>query len=270
MKMVRLSLRHLIASVLFFISISINAQSLTEKSSYPLPFEPTLVSKDRQGFLYIANNEGTIHKLNQQAVIQSTFSPQKRGEPKILETWQGLRVFVYYQTFQEYLLLNRFLSNENRVTTALEDEAPFTSLATLGNDNNLWLYNDRDLILTKREINNQEIIVETQLNLTTNFSNLEVYYLRAYQSYLFMATNNGILLFDNLGNYLDKFSDETVNYFSFIDDEIYYLTDEAIEFVSIEKKTKREIRLPELPRFVLMENNQVFAFKGRNLIVYDN
>ncbi len=269
MKVIKSNSKLLITSLLLLCSLKVKAQSATETSRYTLPFQPNLVSIDRQGYLYIANSEGTIHKLNKEGEIQSTFSPQKRGEPSFLETWQGLRVFVYYRNFQEYLLLNRFLSNENRINTALEDFSSITGLATLSNDNNLWLFNDRDLILTKRDINNQEILFEAQLNLGTDFSSMEAYFMRAYQSYLFISTNNGILLFDNLGNYLSKIVNEPVQFFGFRNDELVYSMNNTLSFVSIEGQSKREILLPDSPRFVLTENNQVFAFKGKNLIVYE-
>ena len=268
MKLVKLNSKLLILSIVLLWSLKAKGQSLQENSRLSLPFQPTTISIDRQGFLYIANKEGTIHKLNKQGEIQSTFSPQKRGEPTILETWQGLRVFVFYKAFQEYLLLNRFLSNENRINTALEDLSAFIGLATLSNDNNLWLFNDRDLILTKRDINNQEVLFEAQLNLGTEFTRLEAYYMRAYQSYLFISTNNGILLFDNLGNYLDKFVDEKTEFFSFMNDSLLYSVSNTLHFISIKEQIKREIKLPISPQFILTENNQVFAFKGTDLIIY--
>jgi len=267
-KMVKLNLRLTVSSLFALAAFASFGQSVTLKSKHTLPFEPTTVSIDRQGYLYIANKEGTIHKLNTQGEIQSTFSPQKRGMPTLLETWQGLRVFVFYQNFQEYLLLNRFLANENRVSTDFQNQAPYTGLATLSNDNNLWLLNDRDLILTKRDINNQEIISETQLNLITNFNRLDIHFMRAYQNFLFMATNNGILIFDNLGNYMSVLSQEDTEFFTFNGEELIFLKEDVVQMISISSKTKREIRLPELPKLVIMENNQVFAFQGKDLIVY--
>ena len=172
--------------------------------------------------------------------FKTPFSPQKEGS-KILETWQGLRVFVYYQNFQEYLLLNRFLSNENRINTALGDFAPFTGLANLSNDNNLWLYNDREMIITKRDINNQEVIVENQLNLSADFQRIEGNYRRGrIRVFSFLATNNGVLLFDNLGNYLDLLTTEDIDFFSFNNFELLYLKNDKLIRVSIKDKTKRD------------------------------
>ena len=269
MKMAKLNLRLTLTSIFIVATFAAFGQTAILKNSYPLPFEPKIASIDRQGYIYIANSEGTIHKLNKQAEIQSTFSPQKRGAPTLMETWQGLRIFVFYQNFQEYLLLNRFLANENRVSTDFQMQAPYTGLATLSNDNNLWLLNDRDLILTKRDINNQEIISETQLNLITDFNRLEVHFIRAYQNFLFLSTNNGVLLFDNLGNYISVLTEEDIDFFTFRGDNLVFAKDDLINLISIVNKTKKEIRLPELPKLVLMENNQVFALKGKNLNIYE-
>ena len=186
----------------------------------------------------------------------------KKRAPKILETWQGLRVFVYYQNFQEYLLLNRFLSNENRINTALGDFAPFTGLANLSNDNNLWLYNDREMIITKRDINNQEVIVENQLNLSADFQRIEGNYMRAYQSFLFLATNNGVL-FDNLGNYLDLLTTEDIDFFSFNNFELLYLKNDKLIRVSIKDKTKERSYYRISPNLFLWKTIRFMRLKAK-------
>ena len=72
----------IINSLIVLISFPLFGQNLSEISRVTIPFEPSIVSKDRQGYLYISNNEGTIHKLNLKGEIQSTFRLKKEGLQK--------------------------------------------------------------------------------------------------------------------------------------------------------------------------------------------
>lgn len=89
--------------VLFFIlTCHVFGQSTEIQHSFKLPFEPVTGSIDRQGHLYLASIDGVIEKYDQSGKLLYHFSPQKKATPSLLEAWQGLRVFAYYQAFQEY------------------------------------------------------------------------------------------------------------------------------------------------------------------------
>ncbi|MBO3698547.1 hypothetical protein [Roseivirga sp. E12] len=246
------------------------AQELVKVDSFNLGYTPTAASIDRRGYLYFSNNQGAIDKLDQTGKQVYHFSPQKQGTPTLIDAWQGLRTFVYYQSFQEYLLLDRFLNTSERYSINNNQISNFSGLATLASDNNLWILNNQELSLIKVDINDREVLAENKLNLSLDLENWEMKFIRSYQNYLFIAIEEeGILAFDNLGNYIEKITGQSTNNFTFNQDEIIFISDSKLYMVHLYKKTKREISLPDLPyQFVLMENNQIFLVHNQTVDVF--
>lgn len=246
------------------------AQELTKVRSFQIDYTPTAASLDRQGFLYFSNDQGAIDKLDENGKVVYHYSPQKQGTPTLIDAWQGLRTFVYYESFQEYLLLDRFLNASERYRVNDNQISNFSGLATLASDNNLWILNDQEQSLLKVDINDREILAENRLNLSLDIQNWDIQFIRSYQNYLFMAdAKEGILAFDNLGTYVEQITVLETDYFTFHKDNIVFLNAKKLHLIDLYKKTKREISLPDLPyQFVLMENNQIFLVHNQTVDVF--
>lgn len=239
--------------------------------SFDLPFEPVSASIDRQGYLYFASVDGVIEKYNTKGELQYHFSPQKRATPSLIEAWQGLRVFVYYQGFQEYLFLNRFLTDSERYNLDRFDISQFNGLATLSADNNLWLVNSNNLTLSKLDLISGEKIFENYLTLSLDSKQLKPAFIKEYQNLLFISDESlGILVFDNLGNYVETLEVPNNGFFSFSKNQMITTRENKILLTDIYSKTKREISTANLSyQIVFMENNQIFALSGKTVQVLD-
>ncbi|WP_420385720.1 hypothetical protein [Roseivirga sp.] len=243
------------------------AQQIKSKGSFKLSFEPVAASIDRQGYLYFASDEGVIEKYNQSGELQYHFSPRKKARPSLLEAWQGLRVFVYYQGFQEYLFLNRFLTESERYNLQRFNLSQFNGIATLSADNNLWLIDSNSLTLIKLDLQSGEKLLDNVLSLSLNTSGIDPLFMREYQNLLFISdAKNGLLVFDNLGNYVETLTEDSPSFFSFSRNEIIYTQKQNMILMDIYSKTKREISTADLSyEIVFMENNQVFALSGNRV-----
>lgn len=252
-------------------TVSLNGQELKPIGFFDIGYTPVTASIDRQGNLYFADNKGSIDRFDQSGIKSYHFSPQKRGEPSIIEAWQGLRTFVHYANFQEYLFLDRFLNNSERYPIDFSQNINFSGLATLSGDNNLWFINNQELSLLKVDLNNNEVLFENKLNLNLNFEDLDIQFMRAYQNYLFISdAKHGILMFDNLGNFVEHLVElEGVDFFTFNKNELVLISGQKLILKEIYSKTKREISLPDLPyQFVLMENNKIFLVRKNTVDIF--
>ena len=196
------------------------AQSLELIKSVPLESEVLHASLDRQGNIYIADANGSIERFDREGQSAFTFSADKNGTVTLLEAWQGLRTFVFYRDFQEYLFLNRFLDGPGRFRIG-QDLSNYFQWATLAADNNLWLIDQQELSLKKLVIDLNEFIIETPFNLNLDPRNFELTFIREYQNLLFISDRaSGVLVFDNLGNYLETLPLKNLSHFSFSDNEL--------------------------------------------------
>jgi hypothetical protein len=107
---------NIILIFLVFSSFAVSAQVWEKITTVDLNQNIEQVSIDRQGNLYMEVESGAIEKYNRNGVFQRHFSPNKKSNPSLIEAWQGLRVFVFYKGFQEYLFLDRLMNSSERYT----------------------------------------------------------------------------------------------------------------------------------------------------------
>lgn len=202
------------------------------------------VSLDRFFNFYITDAKGTIYQYSAEGTLLNRFSPPKPGSVALLEAWQGVKIFSFYQDFQQIQFLDRFLAPIQNLDLEFP-ELGFVRLATLSNDNNVWLLDDSDFSLKKYHIQNQKITINNPLNLQVGEMYLDLTHLREFQNLLFISdAKNGIHIFDNMGNYLKTLPSTGTTYFNFYNDEIYFIEANMISFYNIYNFKKRSFPLP--------------------------
>lgn len=184
-------------------------------------------SIDATGNIYVAQEGGSISKYSNNFDSLMTYSPTQVGNVRLLEAGGGLRIFAFYDFYQEYLLLNRFLTQP--VLTKLSDSSlDFVEIATQSLDNNLWLVENTGFRLIKFNISTHKIELEISLSSIMDTSSNSLTYLREYQNQVFLIDeHSGIYLFDNLGNFTRKIPAKTSKC-SFYGDNIFYVENNKV------------------------------------------
>lgn len=210
------------------------------------------ISIDQDGNVYTVNKSGTLTKWDLTGSPLLTFSPPKLGSVTLLEAWQGLRPFLFYRDFQEFILLDRFLtSSSNYDFPSLG--IGYVQLATLGFDNNLWVIDVNDFSLKKIDLLYKAIINNTSLEFLLKPDLHEINFMREYQNLLFINDEiTGIMVFDNFGNYLRSIEVSGLTQLGFFKNEAYYLKNQKLNFIDIYNQEARAIDLIELGELELV------------------
>lgn len=262
----------LIISILFLVSsLAAQAQQLTKIKSVELNRKVVNASIDRQGNIYIASNNGDIDRYDPEAELAYHFSPDKKGNATLIEAWQGLRTFVFYRDFQQYLFLDRFLNNSTPFEIG-KGLSTYYELGTIAGDNNLWLIDQQELTLKKLDIEISEFLSETPFNLNLDPADFDLTFMREYQNLLFVSDkSSGVLVFDNLGNYLESLPIKGLNHFSFSKNVLLGLnaSGNKVKLIDIYTKKEREISLPDLSyQFVFMENSRLYCIAAKRIDIF--
>jgi len=241
----KIKLQIFLYSLVFFSIPSIGNSQITDYHlirTVPIR-NPVSVSLDRNHHIYISDLDGNINKFNSVGDLLLNYSPQKIGKISLLEGWFSVRVFAFYQDYQEFLYLDRFLT-PTPVYTITQDLVGFARVATLGNDDNIWILDDSDISLKKLDKNVQFLILNVQLNTVLKDPDHDINFMREYQNQLFINNaNEGIMVFDNLGNYKYLIHEPGLKYFNFLNDEIYYYLDSTVIFHHLYTQKKRSIEV---------------------------
>ena len=205
-------------------------------------------------------------KYNPQGDLLEHFSPEKPGDVTLIEAWNPLRIFLFYSDFQEYMFLDRFLTSSNRFS--FHHISSYVGLATMSADNNIWLVDYSDFSLKKYDLTFDKVIIQQPFDLLLNKDSYEVEFMREYQNLLFFSVvDKGILIFDNLGNYLKTLEETGIGYFGFLKNELYYVKDSELHFYDIYSAERRKEEMPSSADLAMVLENRLLLISGTDLLI---
>ncbi|SNC75260.1 hypothetical protein SAMN06265337_2785 [Hymenobacter gelipurpurascens] len=234
--------------------------------------QPGPASLDRRGNLYVTDGQNNLHQYGPDGQTLNTFSPPLPGHTAQVEAWNTTKVLVFYDDRQELVLLDRFMAPITKLTL-LDFFDGMVRAATLAPDDRYWLLNESDLTLRQLDASVGRFTITTPLDILIGRSRPDFRFLREYQNNLYLVDhNNGIYVFDNLGNYRKKLPFSGLSTIGFRGDELYFLANDGMHFFHLYNLTERTVALPAAQpgsiRQVLMGEQYAYVFTGSGLQVY--
>ncbi len=255
--------------LLFYLSASAQNWSLISKQPLNVPLEYCNI--DRFGNIYLSDKTGNLRKLNPLGEQIAQFASQHYGKLSALESWTSLRVFLFYQDIQQFVYLDRFL-NQSEFLDFSSAQFRLVTLASPSSDNQLWIIDSGPATLAKYDINFGSVTFSQVLNQLIDAPDLKPNQLFEYQNRVYLGDSNlGILVFDNLGNYIqtiDKPGGKLVYPFK---EELYFLKGNRLHFISIYNQNQRIIELPENQtdyKHVLVTEKSIVLASSQDLFIY--
>ena len=138
------------------------------------------------------------------------------------------------------------------------EEVGFITFATLALDGNIWAIDNSDYSLKKINSENNKTIITTNLNFIINQNESEILFMKEYNNFLYISTtNNGILVFDNLGTYKKKLPYNNISFFSFKESDLCFITNKKINyFNTITLELKQEEEIIEGSKILISDKNK--------------
>lgn len=255
--------------ILFFNTFFAFGQQLNLIDSVSI-VEPDLSSLDRNGNIYISDVKGNIYQYSANLEKKQVFSPDKPARITFMDAWQGLRVFCFYRDVQEFVLLDRFLASSSLY--GFDDpKLTFISAATVAFDNKLWLLDQPSVSLIKYDIRSRgvEFAKPLELILSAPFTNILLF--REYQNKIYLLDGqNGLLVFDNLGNYISNQKFLNISNAGFYGDYFYYQKNLELIFTNLYRNESHSIKIPEnrIPENILRSEFGVYIIDRNYLYKY--
>ncbi len=249
--------------ILLFCYFPFTSFSQTIKVIDSLLVEHQQISVDSYKNLYLSNSKGLILKYDSLLqAIYTNYSPEKNAEITLLDARNPLRIFAFYREFQEYTLLDRFLTTVRTVIIP-NAQIGFARLAAPSSDNQLWVFDEGDFTLKKLDIQTENIILKTSLDLLLPLSNYNMVFLTEYQNQVFMVDkSSGILIFDNMGNFRRKIAVLNASFLSF-DNEFVWFTD-GFQIIKEHLYKEQSTKIP-FPKFYQQKINKIMCLGDKLL-----
>lgn len=233
---------------------------------------PTTISQDRNGYIYLLDPLHNLVRLDSLGRPIDTFSPPTRGRISNIEAWNPMKIFLFYEDRQSILLLDRFLRPISSTELRDINYEGIAKAATLSADDGFWLFDETNLTLSKLDLRLRNVTVETPLSLILDRERFDVRQLREYQNMLYLLDyNNGIYVFDNLGNYKKSIPLEGIGYIGFRGNKLYFVQEGQLHFYDLYTSEQQRVALPEGEEYItaLVGDNHLYFFEEKEVEIYN-
>lgn len=253
------------------LSFTLSGPQVKKIATKSLSFNPVISSTDRDGNIYLVSDENDIFKLDKDGKLLVTYSPQKMAETTVFEAWNSVSLIIYYKDFQEYVMLDRFLT-EKSSGKLNEEFIGFSRVTTLASDNNLWLIDDTDFSLKKYDLKFNNLKTHTPLDLLLDPKDYHITFIREYHNQLYVLDEtNGVLVFDILGNYKKTLPLKGVKNIGFYNDYLYYPEKGQLVMYNLYSGTSEQVNIDSLQADspIIISNNRLYHAQKKKLDVYE-
>ncbi len=241
--------------------------SLAFHKSINFENEIILNTIDYYGKIYICDKKGVIKRLDNLGNTEVIFSPSSSFVPTNFDTKNPNQIFIFYQELQEWVILNRFLTEIERykvsekIESSVYNQIGFVRLLVPSPNNTLWFFDESDFSLKNYDVLNKQILSQTSLGLLLKNEEYPISYLQFYQGHVFLGVQGqGILIFDNFGNYKTILEYPNWVSISFEKEFILINTGQKIIKKGLYNKSIQEFLLP--PNNTSIMNN-IFQFDSK-------
>ncbi|HEX8060062.1 MAG TPA: hypothetical protein VF473_03965 [Cyclobacteriaceae bacterium] len=238
--------------LLWLLSFSCFAQK--QVATFQLPSEVSFAAVDRPGDLYVIMKNGEAVKLDKNA---KQIGKRKFATiPTVFDPKDGTRAFAYYRGLQATESIAPDLSFGD--FTPLHPEFAVNTWLVCPSKNEFWILDSADFSLKKTKEKGTAIAYESRFATQGNPA-----YMREYLNFLFVL-DKGIHVLNNLGKEIRKI-DADVRDFSFLGEELYYVSKSSLQLIDLYTTEKREIPLPHPVQFAFLTDDRMILIAGKTV-----
>jgi hypothetical protein len=177
-----------------------------------LEIKTRFVEVDRLQQIYAVSDDHTLMKFSASGEFQKSFNENNLGAISSVDVSNPFQPMVFYNEYQTAVVLDRSLSELYRFRLSELNFTQIDALA-LSSDNMLWLYDPNNFKLIKFESNGTVNLESPDLTMILENSFFPKSLREAEYKVFANDPTNGMLIFDNFGNFLQKLSISGIDYF---------------------------------------------------------
>ena len=221
---------------------------------------------DRPGDLFLVLSTGEVQKYNNAG--KKIGSHAFKVSPTLFEPMDGVQSFFY---FRDDKLFGNLSSDLETVSQHPLDPAfAITPWLVCPSLHELWIFDASDFSIKKTKMNSATILLEKALKHLSNKKITDYIYMREYQNYLFLLDKNeGIHMFNSLGNYVKTMGEKDIISFGFLGEEIYYTKENALILIDLYTNEKRSLPILVPCRTALVTDDTLYAVGANTVTILD-
>ncbi|MBU2915322.1 MULTISPECIES: hypothetical protein [Reichenbachiella] len=200
---------------------------------------------DGKGAMYVTRTNGDLAKFTADGSLMLEYSPLVNNRVQQIDFNSQFKVYLFYQDFQETVILNRYLSAPVKYNYA-DFGFGFVSDIAPDSQQTIWLVDMSSFSLIRIDPGRNEVLERRSLAQVLNQGSATDVVIKNHdnRSYL-IDSKQGVFVFDNLGNFLFEL-EVVADEIGFFRDELYYVNEGMLQFVNLYSQKKRALPLPKV------------------------
>jgi len=208
-----------------------------------------MVNLDNLGNLFVVTPKNELLKFNPQGKFLWNYTNKTYGEVSQIDVTDPLRVILYYEGYQQIVVLNNNLSEISKFTFNQNPNQQITLVAS-ANNNGFWVYDQINRELKKLTNNFIDDLKSGNIYQRNGFD-MQANFMLTDDQYIYINDEKeGIRIFDRYGNFFKTAVIYPLNNFEVNDDDIYFMKDSAFMKYNINTYRLSKIDLPIKESFI--------------------
>jgi hypothetical protein len=229
------------------LSLNVNAQEYQFIAK--IDTAAKIVNLDNLGNLFIVTPKNEVLKFNPQGKFLWNYTNKTFGEVSQIDVTDPLRVILYYEGYQQIVVLNNNLSEISKFTFNQNQNQQITLIAS-ANNNGFWVYDQLNRELRKLTNNFIDDLKSGNIYQRNGFD-MQANFMLTDDQYIYVNDQKeGVRIFDRFGNFFKTAVIYPKNNFEVNDDEIYFMKDSALMKYNINTYQLSKIDLPIKESFI--------------------
>ncbi len=203
-------------------------------------------------------NKNIFYKKSSQKTWQ--YSDFQLGELTQVSIINPLKIILFYKQTNTIVLVDKFLSEINRISFNFANDFKSVSQAAPANDQTLWIFNDTTLQLELfNYLTNQTTFIsqsfqEIPFYTTSNFNNI------------WCITKSSLLHYNRYGSLLQRIENTEYNKLHEYNNYIILHKNDSLYSIDLESSIIQKLKLPEIPVKQFYVTNEILYIYHKSKI----
>ena len=193
--------------------------------------------------LYVLDDKNKIYRYSENHKLLYTYADNTLGKITYMDITDPLKILIYKKDYGTVIILDNTLSEIDRFNV-LELGFQGATLVATATDGYYWLYDHTEYKMIKIDPQGRRIISSISM-IELNLQEIQPHFLQEKQGKVILKDRNeGIILFDNFGQYMKRFPFQIESDIQFDGNHFIYYENGKIVFYNIQYYTEEEYIIP--------------------------
>jgi hypothetical protein len=252
--------------ILIFVSV-INCFAQGSKIN-TLTFDSILFSGiNPAGELYVVSKK-EITKFDKDGAIKQALSVSDSRTITCFDSWHLTQTVVYYRSEQKIDVYNPQLELQKSFTIDSSFAIEPYLVTTSTDEKSTWIFDAADISLKKVNRATNQVYLDVIVSDLISDAH-SVLSIREYQRFLFLQTNNSLLIFNAMGKKIRTIETPTASRFDFLGEEILLLHKDKVQFINLFSSDERQMVLSKPFQKVMLTDDRFFGVNENTLEIFE-